>query len=89
MVIYIFLTRCIYNRDPDGQRGSFQGFVAIVDKEKTARLTRLVENAEFFLPCLPWPRDFEKDAFLKPDFTDLTVVTFANGQVPAGTWKKS
>ncbi|OQV25422.1 Dipeptidyl peptidase 3 [Hypsibius exemplaris] len=70
-------------QDPDGMRGSFEGWVAVVDKAKTAILTSLVNNAEKFLPLLPWPREFEKDKFLKPDFTDLTVITFGNGGPPA------
>ncbi|GAV02056.1 hypothetical protein RvY_12669 [Ramazzottius varieornatus] len=71
-------------QDPNGMRASFEGFVAVVDKEKTARLTRLVSQAEDFLPLLPWPPSFEKDKFTKPDFTDLTVISFVNGGVPSG-----
>ena len=72
-------------RDPDGMRGSFEGFVAVVDQQRTTVLTRLVDNAETLLPLLPWPREFEKDKFSKPDFTDLTVVAYANGAPPEGT----
>ncbi|OQV25420.1 Dipeptidyl peptidase 3 [Hypsibius exemplaris] len=70
-------------QDPDGMRGSFEGVVAIVDKAKTAVLTRLVDHAEEFLRLLPWPREFEKDKFLKPDYTDLTVISYANGWPPS------
>jgi dipeptidyl-peptidase III len=65
-------------------RGSFEGFVAVVDKDKSAILARLVDNAEIFLPLLPWIKSFEKVKFLKPDYTELTVVSFANAEPPAG-----
>ncbi|OJJ41249.1 hypothetical protein ASPWEDRAFT_47868 [Aspergillus wentii DTO 134E9] len=71
-------------RDPHGVRGEWEGFVALVNLERTRSFGKLVDSAESMIPKLPWGEDFEKDTFLSPDFTSLEVLSFQSSGIPAG-----
>lgn len=71
-------------RDPHGIRGEWEGFVAMVNQDRTRAFGQLVKNAPEMIPKLPWPSEFEKDKFLSPDFTSLEVLSFAGSGIPAG-----
>lgn len=70
--------------DPCGERGYYEAFVSLVDKEKSKKFVSLVENSEKIIPKLPWPKNMEKDKFLAPDFTTLDVICFAAMDCPLG-----
>lgn len=71
-------------RDPHGVRGEWEGFVSMINQERTRAFGKLVKAAPKFIPKLPWPSAFEKDKFNPPDFTSLEVLTFAGSGIPAG-----
>jgi dipeptidyl-peptidase-3 len=70
--------------DPENARAYYEGWVAIVDKEKSKKFQALVTNSEHIIPLLPWPKEMEKDTFLAPDFTTLEIIAFATNSCPLG-----
>ena len=70
--------------DPTNMRAIFQGWVAIVDKDRSRKYHNLVEKSEKIIPLLPWEKSLEKEKFLSPDFSSLNVLTFAGDKQPSG-----
>ena len=70
--------------DPAGVRAEWEGFVSIVDKKQSKLLVDLVNNSGPIIETLPWGPFYEKDKFLRPDFTSLLVLTFASSGTPIG-----
>lgn len=71
-------------RDGYGERSEWEGLVSAVNRDQSRKFDDLVSMAEQLLLLLPWPKDFEKDAFQRPDFTALDVISFASSGIPVG-----
>ncbi|KAJ3115351.1 bifunctional diacylglycerol diphosphate phosphatase/phosphatidate phosphatase [Phlyctochytrium bullatum] len=69
-------------KDPAALRAEWEGFVAVVNKEMTAKFEKLVDGAADFIKRLPWGPEYEKDKFNRPDFTSLEVITYCTGGHP-------
>jgi len=70
--------------DPLKFRGEFIGLVTIQNKEQTALLNNLVNNAQELLKKLDWPKEYVREALMKPDFTSLEVLTSATYRLFSG-----
>ncbi|CEP64532.1 dipeptidyl-peptidase III LALA0_S12e01046g [Lachancea lanzarotensis] len=71
-------------REPSGIIGEFESLVAITNKKRTEKFSKMVQNAGKFISLLPWDSAFEKPKFQPPDFTSLEVLTFAGSGIPVG-----
>ena len=62
--------------DSQGVRSYYEGIVALQNKDSSLKYKTLVDNSDYIISQLPWNKDFEKDKFIKPDFTALDIVGF-------------
>ena len=58
--------------------------MAVQNVERTKVFSKMVNEAPKFIEKLPWPKDYEKDTFTKPDFTSIEILSFCTGGIPAG-----
>ncbi|KAI0530106.1 dipeptidyl peptidase III [Xylaria digitata] len=73
-------------KDPAGVRGEWQSIVSISDKEESAKMQALVENADRFIRTLPWAIDGENDGkgpfeatrFSDPAFAMVYSLTYVS-----------
>jgi dipeptidyl-peptidase-3 len=70
--------------DPQNIRAYYEGFVSIVNKTRSKKYSTLVDNYEQIIEFAPWPRNFCKDEFKRPDFTSLDIIYFAGPGCPLG-----
>ena len=70
--------------DPEKKRATWEGFVAIVNKERSKKLANLVSKNKEIITLLPRDKQLETDNFIAPDFTSLDVVTFGGDKMPQG-----
>ncbi len=70
--------------DPQGKRAEWESFVMLTNKKSSLKMLKLISEAPKIISLLPWSKEFEKDVFPKPDYTNLDVLSFASSDVPIG-----
>jgi dipeptidyl-peptidase-3 len=69
--------------DPRGIKGSWEGLVFYVNQEKTARIRKLAENAQWFEDRMPWDPKYRKPSVqgIVANAIDVVVETGDSGPV--------
>jgi dipeptidyl-peptidase-3 len=69
--------------DPRGVKGSWEGLVFYVNREKTERIRKLAENAQWFEDRMPWDPKFRKPSVqgIVANAIDVVVETGDSGPV--------
>ena len=69
--------------DPRGVKGSWEGLVYYVNQEKTARIKKLAENAQWFEDRMPWDPKYRKPTVqgIVANAIDVVVETGDSGPV--------
>jgi dipeptidyl-peptidase-3 len=73
--------------DPRGIKGAFEGLVFYVNREKTARINKLADNAQWFEDHMPWDPQYRKPNVkgIIANAIDVVVETGDSGPVtPVG-----
>lgn len=70
--------------DPIGVRAEWEGFVAVTNKEMSKSYNLLVENSKELISKMPWGVPFEKNIFIKPDFTAIDILNYCTTGLPLG-----
>lgn len=75
--------------DPSGARAEWEGFVAIVNKEQSAKFNTLVDGAPQLIEDLPWGKDYE-GASQRPNSPSLShlVWSLTNPAAPVPEFKR-
>jgi dipeptidyl-peptidase-3 len=69
--------------DPRGIKGSWEGLVFYVNQEKTARIKKLAENAQWFEDHMPWDPKYRKPSVqgIVANAIDVVIETGDSGPV--------
>jgi dipeptidyl-peptidase-3 len=69
--------------DPRGIKGSWEGLVFYVNQEKTARIKKLAENAQWFEDRMPWEPKYRKPSVqgIVANAIDVVIETGDSGPV--------
>ncbi|CAM6106763.1 unnamed protein product [Calypogeia fissa] len=70
-------------RDPTGSRAEFEAYIGVVNKVASKQFAAVAEKASVLIPSLPWPKDFETEAFHCPAFTCIEAFVYVNSTIPA------
>ena len=63
--------------DPRGQRGFFESWIAIVDKERTKKFKAFSDRAEEIINLLPYPKEIHTPKYTSPNLAAVDAIYLA------------